>query len=103
MNRRTGEPKNRGNGKTLLFLFLALICVSGCNATLPEPESPGAQLYRQRCSVCHRLYAPGLLTAEMWRFMLGRMEIEMQRRRVPLPTPQESATILEYLQKHAGK
>jgi hypothetical protein len=38
----------------------------------------------------------------MWRFMLGRMEMEMQRRGMPLPTPDERATILEYLQKHAG-
>jgi hypothetical protein len=38
----------------------------------------------------------------MWRFMLGRMDIEMQRRGAPLLTPDERATILEYLQKHAS-
>ncbi len=38
----------------------------------------------------------------MWEFMLVRMEVEMQRRRVPLPTPEERATILDYLQKHAN-
>jgi hypothetical protein len=48
------------------------------------------------------VYAPGALTAEMWRFMLGRMEVEMQRRSVPLPTPTERATLLEYLQKYAS-
>jgi hypothetical protein len=85
-----------------LLLLLVLSSVAGCNASLPEPESPAAQLYQTRCSVCHRLYAPGALTAEMWQFMLGRMDMEMQRRSVPLPPPQERATILEYLQKHAS-
>ncbi len=75
----------------------------GCNASLPEPESPAARLYQQRCSLCHRLYAPSILTAEMWRFMLERMDMEMQRRSVPLPTSEERAILLEYLQKHAQK
>jgi hypothetical protein len=102
MKRRNGATENQGNGKLLLFLFLVLIDVSGCNASLPDPESSAAQLYQKRCSICHRVYAPSLLTAEMWRFMIGRMEIEMQRRGVPLPTPDERAMILDYLQKHAS-
>ena len=89
-------------GKSRALFFAALLSLLGCNASLPEPESPAAQLYQKRCSVCHRLYAPSLLTAEMWRVMLGRMEIEMQRRGVPLPTPAEQAAILDYLRKHAS-
>ena len=88
--------------REVLFVLLTLSCISGCNASLPEPESPAAQLYQKRCSICHRLYAPRLLTSEMWQFMMGRMEMEMQRRSVPLPPPAERATILEYLQKHAS-
>lgn len=88
--------------REIFFVLLTLSCASGCNASLPEPESPAAQLYQKRCSVCHRLYAPSLLTGEMWQFMMGRMEIEMQRRSVPLLPPTERATILEYLQKHAN-
>lgn len=84
------------------MFVLALSTLATCNASLPEPESPAARLYQQRCSGCHRLYAPSLLTSEMWRFMLGRMEMEMQRRGVPLPTPDERATLLEYLRKHAS-
>jgi hypothetical protein len=103
MKRGNGGTGKRGQHAIVLVLSLALTSVSGCNASLPEPESPAAQLYQKRCSVCHRVYAPSLLTAEMWRFMLGRMEIEMQRRGVPLPTPDERAMILKYLQKHASK
>lgn len=101
MQGRNGETAKRRNGARGLLL-LAVVSIAGCNASLPEPESPAARLYQQRCSVCHRLYAPSLLTSEMWRFMLGRMEMEMQRRGVPLPTPAEQASILEYLQKHAS-
>ena len=83
--------------------FLIAIFVSSCDAALPEPDSPAAHLYRQRCSVCHRLYAPQLLTAEMWGYTVSRMEQEMLRRRVPPLKADEKQTILEYLQKHANK
>jgi mono/diheme cytochrome c family protein len=82
---------------------LAALLLSGCNASLPEPESPAAQLYQQRCSACHRLYAPQLLTAEMWGYMIPRMEQEMLRHRVQPLNEEEKRTILEYLQKHANK
>jgi hypothetical protein len=82
---------------------LIAVLISGCDASLPEPESSAAHLYRQRCSACHRLYAPQLLTAEMWGYMIPRMEQEMLRRRVPPLKSDEKQTILEYLQKHANK
>jgi hypothetical protein len=84
----------------LLILFVWGI---GCDASLPEPESPAAQLYRQRCSGCHRVYAPGILTAEMWTFMVGRMEQQMQRSSLPPLRTEEKQTILEYLRKHSSK
>jgi hypothetical protein len=90
-------------GTVFFVLFLALFTGGlGCNASLPEPESPAAHLYQQRCSGCHRLYAPNLLTAEMWKFMVARMELEFQRRGVsPLPG-EERQTILDYLQRHSN-
>ena len=74
----------------------------GCNASLPDPESPAAQLYRQRCSPCHRLYAPSLLTAEMWQVIVARMEQQMRRAGSPPLSAEESRMILEYLQKHSS-
>ena len=91
----------RGGRWTFAVVFA--VCVSSCDASLPEPESAAAQLYRQRCSTCHRLYAPQLLTAEMWGYMIPRMEQEMLRRRGPPLKAEEKQTILEYLQKHANK
>jgi hypothetical protein len=82
---------------------LIAVCFSSCDASLPEVESPAAQLYRQRCSTCHRLYTPHALTAEMWGYMIDRMEQEMLRRRVPPLKADEKQIILEYLQKYANK
>ena len=91
------------NSLGALFLLLVIVGNLGCNASLPEPESTAAQLYRQRCAQCHRLYGPSLLTAEMWTVMVTRMEQEMLRRRVPPLKVEEKQTILEYLQKHSHK
>lgn len=94
-------------GNWNLFVPLVLLLViagnSGCNASLPEPESPAARLYQQRCAQCHRLYGPSLLTAEMWNVMVSRMEQEMSRRGVAPLKAEEKQTILEYLQKHSNK
>jgi len=99
---RTGRRHGSISLRVLLFL-LVFVGNLGCNASLPEPESPAAQLYRQRCAQCHRLYGPSLLTAEMWTFMVNRMEQEMLRRGVPPLKVEEKQTILEYLQKHSNK
>jgi hypothetical protein len=95
----------RAPWNSLVALFLLLMGAGnlGCNASLPEPESPAAQLYRQRCAQCHRLYGPSLLTADMWTVMVTRMEQEMLRRGVPPLKVEERQTILEYLQKHSNK
>ena len=71
-----------------LVLLVALVLAAGCQVELPEPESPGARLYAERCGGCHRLYAPKVLTAAMWKVMVQRMQQEMLRRRVPT-TPRE--------------
>jgi hypothetical protein len=88
-------------GCVVLLLVLALGAL-GCNASLPEPESPAAQLYQKRCSVCHRLYAPSILTIEMWQVMVARMEQELQWSRQPPLSADERQMILDYLQKHSS-
>ena len=96
----------RGKSPNLLVPLLLMLVAAGsmgCNASLPEPESPAAQLYRERCAQCHRLYGPSLLTAEMWTFMVSRMEQEMLRRGVPPLKVEEKQMILEYLQRHSSR
>ncbi len=78
-----------------------VLAASACDARLPDPESPGAQLYANRCGGCHRLYAPGSLTAEMWKVTVARMQGELARRGVPPLTADEQAQLLAYLQQHS--
>ncbi len=79
---------------------LALIAV-GCDASLPDADSPGARLYAARCAGCHRLYGPGSLTAAMWEVTVQRMQGEMARRGVPPLTSDEQAKLLTYLAQHS--
>jgi hypothetical protein len=79
---------------------LALVA-AGCDARLPDPESPAARLYAARCGGCHRIYAPGGLTAAMWEVTVQRMQGEMVRRGVPALTPDEQTTLLAYLSTHS--
>jgi mono/diheme cytochrome c family protein len=75
---------------------------AACGPKLPEPDSPGAQLYAQRCDTCHRLYAPTSMKYEMWKMQVERMQGEMARRGVPTLTDSERRVLLEYLQRHSG-
>jgi mono/diheme cytochrome c family protein len=83
------------------LVALAVLLVAACSTPLPDPESPGAQLYAARCSGCHRLYAPGVLTAAMWELQMDRMQAEMARRGVRPLDATERDLVWRYLQAHA--
>jgi len=78
------------------------VAVAGCGGSLPDPESPGARVLATRCGGCHRVYAPGSMTAEMWRFQLGRMRALFTDRGIPWLTPDDERALLDYLTVHAG-
>src|SRR2546429_7422633 len=86
-----------------ILLLTLLVGGIGCNASLPEPESPGAHLYQQRCSGCHRLYAPSVLTPTMWQLIVARLEQELQRRGLPPLQPAGRQPILGCLQTYWNK
>lgn len=85
-------------GPTLLLA----IAVAACGTKLPEPDSPAAKLYASRCNSCHRVFAPGTLTAEMWKIQVERMQGEIVRHGLPALTADERNTILDYLRRHSG-
>jgi hypothetical protein len=58
---------------------------------------------RERCAGCHRVYTPGSMTAEMWRYQMERMQGEFARRGLPWLTRGEEQALLEYLTAHAGR
>jgi len=84
-----------------LAVALALLA-AGCDASLPEPDAAGAVVMRQRCSGCHRIYAPGSMTLEMWKMQITRMRAEFARRGHPWLSPGEERALLDYLESHAG-
>jgi hypothetical protein len=81
---------------------LLLSLVVGCAPSLPEPESRGAQVLSERCGGCHRVYAPSLMTAEMWRYQVDRMRELFATQGVPWLSPADERTLLDYLTTHAG-
>jgi hypothetical protein len=81
---------------------VSIVVLAGCGAELPEADSPAATLYRTRCSGCHRLYHPGTMTGEMWRFQVERMQGELARRGMPQLSPTETDLLLRYLGVHAS-
>ena len=76
---------------------------TACGPALPDPETAGARVLRARCVGCHRLYAPGSMTAEMWNVQLDRMRTEFARRSVPWLGAEEERALRDYLATHAGQ
>jgi hypothetical protein len=83
------------------FGAVLLVACLGCNPRLPDADSPGARLYAERCGGCHRLYAPGLMTEEMWRITVKRMQGELVRRGLPPLDREEETVLLDYLRAHS--
>jgi hypothetical protein len=80
-----------------------LVLAAACGPALPDEQSAGARVLRERCVGCHRLYPPGSMTAEMWKVQVTRMRAEFARRGLPWLRPDEEAVLLEYLGAHAGR
>lgn len=70
-------------------------------ADLPERESPEAELYLGRCTVCHAPPDPRLHSADEWPGVLDRMENYMAMMKRGGVTPEEKESILVYLRRHA--
>jgi hypothetical protein len=75
---------------------------AGCGDALPDPQAPGARVLAARCGGCHRVYAPGTMTLEMWKVQLARMRALFSERGVPWLSPDEERALLDYLGAHAG-
>ena len=82
---------------------VAAVLAAGCGgASLPEPGSRGGIVLRERCVGCHRLYAPGTMTLEMWKVQVTRMREEFARRGMPWLAADEEQALMQYLAAHAG-
>ncbi|MCG7863708.1 MAG: hypothetical protein JAZ18_15095 [Candidatus Thiodiazotropha endolucinida] len=77
---------------------------------LPEAHSPGAELLDRYCTQCHNLPGPDRHTLAEWHDVTTRMFTLMDvahrfggvMGRVETMQPQARATLVAYLQRHAG-
>ena len=96
----------QGSKIAIICLLLALTgCAGQAGKTggtpVPDPESPGARVYAERCGSCHALPHPARLTYAGWLRLLPLMERRMAERQVPPLSGRERSVILAYLQEHA--
>ena len=56
----------------------------------------------ERCGGCHRVYAPGLMTADMWQYQVDRMRALFAERGIPWLAPADERALLDYVTSHAG-
>ena len=82
-------------------VVLLIGALAACSSPLPEEGSASAELYRNRCGSCHRLYQPRALKFPLWEPIVERMEAYLKRSTQPL-TQAERETILAYLRQHAA-
>ncbi len=80
-----------------MVLFLAACART---QTIPEPESPGARLYQERCTQCHGLPGTKRHTPEQWNHLLAMMEGFMREKNIEFPA-QEKKMIRDYLYRNA--
>mgnify|MGYP001157000115 FL=1 len=87
----------------IILVLLGLpACAGVLEQSIPEPGSPEAGVYRQKCSSCHGLPDPGRHNVEEWIHFLGLMEGFMKERNFPFP-PEEKEAIQSYLFRNARK
>lgn len=84
---------------SLLLIFSA--CSRG-EPTLPEKESPEAQVFLSRCGGCHPVPHPEMHTFQRWNDLIGLMEMQIERKRIEPLKPEEKEMILTYLKRNTG-
>ena len=86
-----------------LMTLVAGLCLPGCGAELPEPESRPAQIYVRYCSGsgCHGAIPPQRSSFAIWQNQYDRMIDLMRDEGWSLPDAEEEKEILTYLRRHA--
>ena len=87
----------------MMWSVFASALAAACSKPLPDEGSASAELYRERCGGCHRLYAPASLKYPLWEMAVTRMETNITRSGRPPLAPAEKETILAYLREHASR
>ena len=85
----------------VFILIVGLFYIGGCSTIqiIPEPGSPGAKLYIEKCTQCHGLPGPKRHTSEQWDHVLVMMRGFMNQRGLPFPE-NEKKLIRDYLHRN---
>jgi hypothetical protein len=91
-----------------LFVLTPLI-LGGCKSEfntvdyskLPEYPSDDVKLYIEKCGSCHGAPQPSVHVEKDWPGVMNRMRFRMTSKKVVPLNKDESATILDYLQRNA--
>ncbi|MDT8376552.1 MAG: hypothetical protein RQ867_07400 [Mariprofundaceae bacterium] len=68
---------------------------------IPDADSPQAEIYVEKCSICHVLPHPKRLSFSGWKHMLKLMDQRMEERNMSPLEPEEHEAIKTYLKRHA--
>jgi len=81
---------------------IAVVFVIGCAGLtkIPDPDSPEARLYTERCTQCHSLPHPKRHRFHEWVHFVTLMKEPMEKKGTPL-SDEDKKVILGYLQKHS--
>lgn len=71
---------------------LLLLAAAACSSAPSRPLSEEERLYRSKCTSCHRAFEPS--ARKDWPRVLDKMQAEKKTHL----TPEERATILQFLQ-----
>ncbi len=87
-------------------LLLASMMLTACAAPpapipLPDADSAGARLMHDKCGKCHGPPQPATHVAAAWPGVVDRMLAHRMRKAYAPLSPDEQATLLDYLRKHA--
>jgi len=81
--------------------MMGQVPIGDSNQSIPDQESPGAQLFKQYCSQCHALPATTAHTAQEWQPVVARMKQNILSQGKALPDNEQLGEIIDYLQRNA--
>lgn len=97
----------------LLILVLPLLYIAGCGESsvvakakpkaLPDSNSIGAKILKDKCSNCHGAPHPTDHVAEHWPNVIERMQTHRIRKAYQPLSDEDKQALVAYLQEHAAK